>query len=174
MIHVRVVQVSALRIATVSYTKPSAMKAHTLVWASCYEGEKDMSKWVDVVIAVVEREDGMVLLSSRPEGKVYAHYWEFPGGKIESGESVQRALVREMQEELGILVDEVRPWYVMRQHYEHADVRLHVCRAKWVAGRIESREGQQWSWERPEAIRVSPCLPNVPRICARLQQRQRL
>ena len=133
-----------------------------------------MGKWVEVVIAVVERSDGTILLSSRPEGKVYAHYWEFPGGKIESGESVQRALVREMQEELGILVDEVQPWYVMRQHYEHANVRLHVCRAKWVAGRLESREGQQWSWERPDAIRVRPCLPNVPRICARLQQRRRL
>lgn len=132
-----------------------------------------MRKWVEVVIAVVERADGAVLLSSRPEGKVYANYWEFPGGKIEQGETIAEALIREMQEELGMVVDQVCPWYEMRQRYEHANVRLHVCRARWVSGDIESREGQKWSWEQPDAIRVRPCLPNVPRICARLVRRHR-
>ena len=57
---------------------------------------------VDVAVGVLIRANGDFLLTSRPEGKVYAGYWEFPGGKLEAGETVEEALARELQEELGI------------------------------------------------------------------------
>jgi len=67
---------------------------------------------VDVAVGVLLRSDGRFLLTSRPEGKVYAGYWEFPGGKLEPGESVAAALARELHEELGIEVAPaaVQPW----------------------------------------------------------------
>ena len=62
-------------------------------------------KVVDVAVGVLIGADGRFLLTSRPEGKVYAGYWEFPGGKLEVGESVEAALARELNEELGITVN---------------------------------------------------------------------
>ena len=70
-----------------------------------------MSAIVEVAAAVMLRADGReFLLAQRPEGKVYAGYWEFPGGKVEAGESVRDALVRELHEELGITVTVCHPW----------------------------------------------------------------
>ena len=79
---------------------------------------------VDVVAAVITRPDGSYLLAQRPPGKVYAGYWEFPGGKIESGETALEALIREIREELGIEVLEAHSWLLRRHDYEHAAVRL--------------------------------------------------
>ena len=91
-----------------------------------------MSKIVEVVAAVLLRrgEDGseQFLLAQRPEGKVYAGYWEFPGGKVEPGETGHQALVRELQEELGIGVDAAWPWLSREFSYPHADVRLKFFR----------------------------------------------
>ncbi len=70
-----------------------------------------MSKIVQVSAAVMLRADGReFLLAQRPEGKVYAGYWEFPGGKVEPGENYRQALIRELHEELGITVTECAPW----------------------------------------------------------------
>ncbi|MFR6028745.1 MAG: NUDIX domain-containing protein, partial [Sutterella wadsworthensis] len=69
-------------------------------------------KVVDVAVGVLIREDGRVLLASRPEGKPWAGYWEFPGGKLEDGETVHQALVRELDEELGVRLADSFPWFV--------------------------------------------------------------
>ena len=74
------------------------------------------------------RADGHFLLTSRPQGKVYAGYWEFPGGKFEPGETVEQALQRELQEELGIQTGVIEPWREELVDYPHALVRLHFCK----------------------------------------------
>jgi 8-oxo-dGTP diphosphatase len=79
---------------------------------------------VQVAVGVLVRPDGAFLLTSRPPGKVYEGYWEFPGGKVEPGESVEQALRRELLEEIGITIGAVLPWRVERVDYPHALVRL--------------------------------------------------
>jgi len=73
-------------------------------------------------------DDGRVLLAQRPAGKAYAGYWEFPGGKLEPGESPRAALHRELLEELGLTVRRAAPWLVQRFVYPHAHVELHFFR----------------------------------------------
>ena len=120
---------------------------------------------VDVAVGVVVRDDGAVLLGQRPTGKPYAGWWEFPGGKLEAGESVHAALVRELDEELGLRVRASCPWVVRRFVYPHATVLLHFRRVFDFAGMPESREGQAFAWLRPGAIDVAPLLPaTVPVI----------
>ena len=115
---------------------------------------------VDVAVGVLIDGDGRFLLTSRPEGKVYAGWWEFPGGKLEAGESVAEALARELHEELGIVVDEVRPWDVTRMDYAHARVRLHFCKVTAWHGDFEMREGQQMAWQ-TLPVTVGPVLPGT-------------
>jgi len=99
-----------------------------------------MTKIVEVAAAVMLRggESGEeeFLLAQRPEGKVYAGYWEFPGGKVEPGESVRDALVRELQEELGIAVTAATPWLTREFTYPHATVRLNFWRVTAWDGEI--------------------------------------
>lgn len=97
---------------------------------------------VDVAVGVLIRPDGRFLLASRPAGKPYPHYWEFPGGKLEPGESVRGALARELHEELGIDIDDAQPWVVREFDYPHAYVRLHFCRVRQWQGEPHPREGQ--------------------------------
>ena len=82
----------------------------------------------EVAVGVLVRPDGQFLLTSRPEGKVYAGYWEFPGGKVEPGETVEQALARELREELGIQIGAAHPWKVEMFDYPHALVRLNFCK----------------------------------------------
>jgi 8-oxo-dGTP diphosphatase len=120
---------------------------------------------VDVAVGVlVERDaagsEGRFLLTSRPEGKVYAGYWEFPGGKIEAGETVHGALARELHEELGITIGSSHPWRELVMDYPHARVRLHFCKVYAWQGEFEMREGQAMAWESlPVASR--PVLPGT-------------
>ena len=96
-----------------------------------------MSAVVEVAAAVMLRADGReFLLAQRPEGKVYAGYWEFPGGKVEPGETVRQALVRELQEELGITVTACSPWLTRQFTYPHATVRLNFWRVTAWDGEI--------------------------------------
>lgn len=96
-----------------------------------------MSKIVEVAAAVMLRGQGReFLLAQRPEGKVYAGYWEFPGGKVEPGETVRQALIRELQEELGITVSECSPWLTRQFTYPHATVRLNFWRVTAWSGEI--------------------------------------
>jgi 8-oxo-dGTP diphosphatase len=114
---------------------------------------------IDVAVGVIERPDGQVLLARRPEGKPYAGYWEFPGGKVEPGEPVADALARELHEELGL--SEVRsvPWITVRHHYPHATVRLLFRRVRHWQGEAQAREAQLLAWRHPASIELQPLLP---------------
>ncbi|HWH81105.1 MAG TPA: NUDIX domain-containing protein [Burkholderiaceae bacterium] len=115
---------------------------------------------VEVAVGVLIDADGNFLLTSRPAGKVYAGWWEFPGGKLEAGESVEQALRRELHEELGIEVDAVQPWQTEVVDYEHARVRLHVCKVFVWRGGFEMREGQAMAWQQLPVV-VAPVLPGT-------------
>ena len=126
-----------------------------------------MAKVVEVAAAVIERPDGSFLLAQRPAGKVYAGWWEFPGGKAEAGEPAERALARELHEELGIKVRTAYPWITRMHVYEHATVRLHFFRVTAWEGEPQGREQQQFLWQRPDAPMASPMLPaNAPVLAA--------
>ncbi len=115
-----------------------------------------------VAVAIIERNvDGCheVLFAQRPAGKAYAGYWEFPGGKIEPGESVIDALIREIDEELGITIHAAAEWRIERFSYAHAHVELNFCRSSDWSGEPMGREGQALAWQRPDAISLSPLLP---------------
>lgn len=117
-------------------------------------------KEVDVAVGVLIRPDGAFLLTSRPSGKVYEGYWEFPGGKLEQGETVEQALRRELQEEIGITIGEVTPWRVERVDYPHALVRLNFCKVfKWT-GQLQMHEGQSFAWQFLP-VQVQPVLPGT-------------
>jgi 8-oxo-dGTP diphosphatase len=115
---------------------------------------------VDVAVGVLIDARGDFLLTSRPEGKVYAGYWEFPGGKLEAGESVAEALRRELHEELGIEIGVPEPWKVEIVDYAHARVRLHFCKVFEWRGEFEMREQQAMAWQRLP-VEVSPVLPGT-------------
>ena len=120
---------------------------------------------VDVAVGVLIDAEGRFLLTSRPTGKVYAGYWEFPGGKLETGETVEQALRRELQEELGITVAVVQPWKIELMDYPHARVRLHFCKVWQWAGDFEMREGQTMAWQ-TLPVRVRPVLPGTVPVLA--------
>lgn len=115
---------------------------------------------VDVAVGVLIDDTERFLLTSRPAGKVYAGYWEFPGGKLEAGESVEQALRRELHEELGITIGEAQPWHVEMFDYPHALVRLHFCKVRQWSGAFEMREGQSMSWQRLP-VQERPVLPGT-------------
>ena len=121
------------------------------------------SKLVEVAAAVLQKPDGTFLLAQRPEGKIWAGYWEFPGGKVEADESAHDALVRELREELGIEVQTAYPWLTRIFTYPHATVRLSFFRVTVWSGVMHPHEGQQFSWQVPSGVEVSPVLPaNAP------------
>jgi len=118
---------------------------------------------IDVVAAIILRSDGEFLLAERPAGKVYAGYWEFPGGKMERGEPASAALTRELREELGINVTHACPWITREYSYPHGHVRLNFFRVLGWEGEPRPREGQALKWSRHNAIGVHPLLPaNAP------------
>lgn len=118
---------------------------------------------VDVAAAVIERPDGSFLLAQRPAGKVYAGWWEFPGGKIEAGEPAERALARELREELGIEVRTAYRWITRVHDYEHATVRLNFFRVTQWTGDPRPHEKQAFVWQRVDAPLAEPMLPaNAP------------
>jgi 8-oxo-dGTP diphosphatase len=122
--------------------------------------ESDGDGIVDVAVGVLIDTRGRFLLTSRPAGKVYAGWWEFPGGKLEHGESVVAALARELHEELGIDVVDARPWHVTRMDYAHARVRLHFCKVLAWRGELQMREGQAMAWQ-TLPVTVAPVLPGT-------------
>lgn len=115
---------------------------------------------VDVAVGVLIRPDGDFLLTSRPAGKVYAGYWEFPGGKLEPGETVAQALQRELHEELGISIGPAALWKVEMVDYPHALVRLSFCKVFSWTGDLQMREAQSFSWQRLP-LQVVPVLPGT-------------
>lgn len=135
--------------------------------------QTEKNKIVEVSAAVLQKPDGSFLLAQRPPDKIWAGYWEFPGGKIEAGETPYHALVRELREELGIAVTTAYPWLTRVFTYPHATVKLHFFRVTEWSGELHPHEGQQFAWQ-PSALRylsangeggvtVSPVLPaNAP------------
>jgi 8-oxo-dGTP diphosphatase len=115
---------------------------------------------VDVAVGVLIDAQGRFLLTSRPVGKVYAGYWEFPGGKLEADESVEQALRRELHEELGITIVHAHPWHIEMMDYAHALVRLHFCKVYDWSGDFEMREQQQMAWQ-TLPVDVVPVLPGT-------------
>jgi 8-oxo-dGTP diphosphatase len=120
---------------------------------------------VDVAVGVLIDSAGRFLLTSRPAGKVYAGWWEFPGGKVEAGESVEAALARELHEELGVTVVDVRPWNTTRVDYAHARVRLHFCKVHAWQGAFVMRERQAMAWQ-SLPVDVAPVLPGTLPVLA--------
>ena len=124
-----------------------------------------------VAVGVLVRSDGYFLLTTRPEGKAYAGYWEFPGGKIEQGESMEQALLRELREELGIDVTRWEPWQTESIDYPHALVQLHFYKVFAWQGELQMREGQQFAWQ-CLPVQVTPVLPGTLPVLEWLTQAQ--
>jgi len=114
---------------------------------------------IRVAVGVIRRTDGRVLLAQRPAGKAMAGYWEFPGGKIEPGETPRDALARELHEELFIDIGNARPWITRTFHYPHAVAHLELFRVTEWQGEPHGRENQQLSWQDPYRITIEPLLP---------------
>jgi 8-oxo-dGTP diphosphatase len=120
-------------------------------------------KVVEVSAAVLQHPDGSFLLAQRPPDKIWAGYWEFPGGKVEPGESAHDVLLRELREELGITVQAAYPWLTRVFTYPHATVRLRFFRVTKWTGELHAHEGQQFAWQQPGSVAVAPVLPaNAP------------
>lgn len=114
----------------------------------------------EVAVGVLIQRDGSFLLTSRPMGKVYAGYWEFPGGKLEAGETVIQALQRELHEELGIDARDIQSWKTEMVDYPHALVRLNFCKVMAWGGELQMREGQLSAWQQLP-VQVAPVLPGT-------------
>lgn len=129
-------------------------------------------KTVDVAVGVLIKPNGDFLLTSRPLGKVYEGYWEFPGGKLEAGETVEQALRRELQEEIGITIGSVIQWKVELVDYPHALVRLNLCKVFDWTGELHMHEGQSFAWQNLP-VTVAPVLPGtIPVLAWFAQERQ--
>lgn len=123
---------------------------------------------IDVAVGILMQANGDILLAQRPAGKPYAGYWEFPGGKVEPGETIVDALKREFAEELGIAILAAEPWCGVEHVYPHAHVRLHfyICR-DWQ-GELQSLEGQAFAWQ--GSVQVEPILPATIPLLADLDK----
>ncbi|MDE3233770.1 MAG: NUDIX domain-containing protein [Pseudomonadota bacterium] len=124
---------------------------------------------VDVAVGILINSQEEFLLTSRPIGKVYEGYWEFPGGKLEAGETVAQALARELHEELGLQIGDVQLWHQQLVDYPHALVRLNFCKVREWQGELEMREGQQFAWQ-SLPVQVQPVLPGTIPVLAWLAE----
>lgn len=146
-----------------------------------------MSRITHAAVGIIQRPDGWVLLGQRPAGKPWEGYWEFPGGKVEDNETPESALIRELNEELGIAVTECYPWITRTYDYPakyYPDgalnspaktVKLHFFIVEQWSGEPQSLEQQRLVWQQPRQLEISPMLPanapvmaalNLPRIYA--------
>lgn len=112
---------------------------------------------IDVVAGILWRE-GCYLGVRRPKGKPMAGFWEFPGGKVEAGEELEAALLRELQEELGVTIQAASFWRTAWHDYEHLSVRLHFFHVQDWTGEPHPHEGHELRWLRPEAGEALPFL----------------
>jgi 8-oxo-dGTP diphosphatase len=119
-----------------------------------------IKKLIKVAVGVLLNASAQFLMTTRPPGKVYEGYWEFPGGKFEASEDVSQALRRELQEELGIDAIGIEPWRVECIDYPHGLVELHFCKVTHWSGELTMKEGQTFSWQ-TLPVQVSPVLPGT-------------
>lgn len=130
---------------------------------------------VEVAVGVLCNQDFAILLGQRPNGKPYAGYWEFPGGKIETGETVSQALARELLEEINIQISDSKEFMVIEHDYPHAYVRLHVCLIQDWQGDLRALENQRLQWVSREELNsdqlpVSPILPAAGPMLEKLKE----
>ncbi len=122
-------------------------------------GREPPTAVLHVVAAAVIRADGRVLIAQRPSGKHLAGGWEFPGGKLESGETRTQGLARELREELGIVIRDPRPLMRIRHAYPYGEVRLDM----WVVSRYEGvpqgHDGQALRWLTQDELALAELLP---------------
>ena len=111
----------------------------------------------EVAVGILIRSNGDFLMTTRPIGKAYAGYWEFPGGKLEANETVVEALRRELIEEIGITIQEAQIWRTSLIDYPHALVRLSFCKITAWTGQLQMRESQQFAWQNLP-VQVEPVL----------------
>ena len=117
---------------------------------------------VEVAVGVLLKSDQSILLGQRPEGKPYAGYWEFPGGKIETGETLLDALRRELQEEINVSVNDANEFLVIEHDYPHAYVRLHICIVTSWVGEPTGLENQALAWVLKKDIAKPALWPILP------------
>jgi 8-oxo-dGTP diphosphatase len=115
---------------------------------------------VQVAVGVLIRADGSFLLTSRPMGKAYAGFWEFPGGKLEADETIEEALRRELQEEIGLTIQDCTLWKTERIDYPHALVQLNFCKVTQWTGELQMLESQTFAWQQLP-VTVTPVLPGT-------------
>ena len=125
-----------------------------------------------VVTAAIIQEQGRFFVARRGPGEKLAGLWEFPGGKLEVGETVEQALRRELHEELGIAIGPAVVWKSQLVDYPHALVRLHFCKVWDWQGPLDMREGQAHAWQ-SLPVAVAPVLPGTVPVLAWLAQEQR-
>ena len=123
-----------------------------------------------VVVGILRRRDGRFLIQQRMPGTPCAGQWEFPGGKVEAGESPRRALARELAEELGVEALSVRELVKLPFDYAHARVWLDVFVIDSFAGEARGREGQATRWRTLDEIRQHDILAAVPAILDALSE----
>ena len=158
-------------------TDPLRLPATQVVQVRVADGQiprpegADQRSMTQVAVGVLMRSDGSFLLTTRPEGKAYAGHWEFPGGKVEQGETVEQALARELHEELGIVVVRCAAWQTECIDYPHALVQLHFYKVFEWQGELQMREGQQFAWQ-SLPVQVSPVLPGTLPVLEWLAQAQ--
>ncbi len=111
----------------------------------------------EVAVGVLIRPNGDFLMTTRPVGKAYAGYWEFPGGKLEANETVEEALRRELLEEIGVVIQDAHIWRSSVVDYPHALVRLTFCKVSAWTGQLHMRESQQYAWQ-SLPVQVEPVL----------------
>ena len=131
----------------------------------------DERELVQVAVGVLINAKREFLMTTRPEGKSYAGYWEFPGGKVEKGETISDALIRELKEEIGVDAKGVEIWKTQVVDYPHALVKLNFCKVKSWTGQIEMLEGQAHSWLQ-NPVAVAPVLPGAIPVLEWLAQEQ--
>ena len=125
---------------------------------------------IDVVAGIIWNEKGEFLAATRPEGKNFEGWWEFPGGKIEQGESAEAALCRELQEELAITPTENVFWRQLEHCYKHATVSLQFFHVFSFEGTVDTLENQKVRWVKPEQTHEMQFLPADEDILKRLQR----
>ena len=121
---------------------------------------KNMSRkynWVDVAAGIVIK-NRLILAVKRPQGKPLSGFWEFPGGKARPGESTEKALIRELEEELSITPVSFRLWLRMKKSYHHLDAHVHFYLVHEFQGAVIPRENQETAWIEPDRIKVGPFL----------------
>lgn len=109
-------------------------------------------KRIDVAVGVVCNPQQQILISRRAAHQHQGNRWEFPGGKVDAGESVSSALIRELDEELGVLVQGYDSLCTIDFNYPDKLVRLHVFWVDEFSGDIHSREGQEWQWAQASGL----------------------